>query len=186
MATQRAKRGGFCNEARLPKGPNGRALCRRCGTEVPKGRRTFCSAACVHEWQLETNPGYCRSQVFERDHGVCALCGLDTVAWARKRLEELDQIKQKYHTRTGPGPTLSDSIFAWKENNGTPYSRTLNWNTGLWDMDHVTPVVEGGGLCGLDGYRTLCIPCHRKVTAELRARLAKRNKRQLDLPMETT
>jgi hypothetical protein len=51
-------------------------------------------------------------------------------------------------------------------------------------MDHVIPVCEGGGLCGLDGYRTLCIPCHRKVTAELRARLAKKNKRQLTLPME--
>lgn len=43
-----------------------------------------------------------------------------------------------------------------------------------WEADHIVPVVEGGGLCGLDGYRTLCIPCHKRVTAELRARLAAR------------
>jgi 5-methylcytosine-specific restriction endonuclease McrA len=33
------------------------------------------------------------------------------------------------------------------------------------------PVAEGGGECDLDNMRTLCLECHRKVTAELRARL---------------
>jgi hypothetical protein len=37
----------------------------------------------------------------------------------------------------------------------------------------VTPVVEGGGNCGLEGYRTLCLRCHRAVTAELAARRAR-------------
>ena len=30
---------------------------------------------------------------------------------------------------------------------------------------------EGGGECGLENYRTLCIPCHKKVTKELLLRL---------------
>jgi hypothetical protein len=51
-----------------------------------------------------------------------------------------------------------------------------------WEMDHVVPVVEGGGGCGLEGLRTLCCigvrggphRCHQRVTAELRRRLAAR------------
>jgi hypothetical protein len=42
------------------------------------------------------------------------------------------------------------------------------WRT--WD------VVQGwdGGECGLDNYRTLCILCHKKETAKLRKKIAKR------------
>ncbi len=38
---------------------------------------------------------------------------------------------------------------------------------GLWDADHIIPVKEGGGLCGLENMRTLCIKCHKNVTALL-------------------
>jgi 5-methylcytosine-specific restriction enzyme A len=41
-----------------------------------------------------------------------------------------------------------------------------------WQADHIVPVSEGGGLCGLDGYRTLCDDCHKKETARLAARTA--------------
>ena len=32
------------------------------------------------------------------------------------------------------------------------------------DADHIKPVYEGGGSCGLDNIRTLCIACHKKNT----------------------
>jgi hypothetical protein len=32
------------------------------------------------------------------------------------------------------------------------------------------PVVEGGGECDLSNLRTLCLKCHRNVTAQLRMR----------------
>lgn len=52
-----------------------------------------------------------------------------------------------------------------------------NYGSGSgWEMDHTIPVAEGGGSCGLDGLRTLCIPCHKRVTAELRVRLAAQKK----------
>ena len=38
---------------------------------------------------------------------------------------------------------------------------------GLWDADHELPVVKGGGMCGLENIRTLCIKCHKQITAEL-------------------
>jgi hypothetical protein len=45
-----------------------------------------------------------------------------------------------------------------------------------WEADHIVPVVEGGGECGIDGYRTLCVPCHKTVTANLAARLAEKRR----------
>jgi 5-methylcytosine-specific restriction protein A len=73
LSTRRTKPGGWV--ARRTKG-----MCRWCGVAVPKGRFTFCGDPCVHEWRLRTNPGYLREQVFARDRGVCAQCGVDTEA----------------------------------------------------------------------------------------------------------
>jgi len=58
-----------------------------------------------------------------------------------------------------------------------------------WEADHILPVAEGGGLCGLEGYRTLCKGpgtnnCHGKVSGELRRRLNER-KRLEKLQRET-
>jgi hypothetical protein len=44
-------------------------------------------------------------------------------------------------------------------------------NESLWDMDHIKPVIEGGGECGMDNLRTLCIKCHKAETAKLRKRM---------------
>ena len=38
-----------------------------------------------------------------------------------------------------------------------------------WEADHILAVVEGGDS-NLENIRTLCIPCHREVTRELRKR----------------
>jgi len=35
---------------------------------------------------------------------------------------------------------------------------------GLWDADHIVPVKDGGGQCGMENLRTLCIMCHKNVT----------------------
>ena len=142
MSTSRVKPGGWV--ARKRGGP-----CRWCGGPVPKGRFTFCGAECVHEWKLRTDPGYLRAQVFERDHGVCALCGLDTETMRRDK-RKLD--------------------FAARRQFEKEWGRRRQ----LWDADHIVPVVEGGGECGLANLRTLCLKCHRAATAELRARMAGR------------
>lgn len=52
-----------------------------------------------------------------------------------------------------------------------PYnSGTLFTTRHLWEADHIAPRVEAGG-CGLEGLRTLCIPCHKAATRDLTARL---------------
>ena len=132
-----------------------RGLCRWCGGEVRKGRFTFCSAACVHQWKLRTDPGYLRDEVFARDRGVCARCGLDTEALRR------DKRKLDYAARR-------------------QFEKEWGRRRHLWDADHIVAVVEGGGECGLSNIRTLCLKCHRQATAELRARTAGRRQANPD------
>jgi 5-methylcytosine-specific restriction protein A len=137
VSTRRAKPGGWVGRQRTP--------CRWCGAEVSGRRRTFCSAACVHEWKLRTDPGYLRQQVFARDRGVCAVCGVDTEA-LRKDKRKLDYTARRQ------------------------FEKQWGHRKHLWDADHIVPVVEGGGECDLSNMRTLCLECHRDVTAALRRR----------------
>ena len=112
---------------------------------MPKGRFTFCGDTCVHNWKLRTDPGYLRAQVFLRDRGVCALCGVDTEA-LRKNKRKLD-----FNARR-------------------QFEKDWGGRRNLWDADHIVPVVEGGGECDLSNIRSLCLKCHREVTSALRAR----------------
>lgn len=142
--------GGRAAREELPRGPNGRILCRWCNLETPRGRVTFCSDWCVHEWRLRTDPGYLREQVSARDKGVCAACGLDATAeW--RRIKRLPPAKRAGLMRDWGLKSLR--------------------RASLWDADHIEPVAEGGGECDLSNIRTLCLRCHRKATAELRERL---------------
>jgi 5-methylcytosine-specific restriction endonuclease McrA len=172
--------GGFCDERELPRGPNGRALCRKCGKEVPRARMTFCSPECVHEWKLRTQPGYAAAQVLKRDAGVCADCGIDCLAL----LADLKRFRQQHRKdrwlKRAPHPEVPTLPHEYED--GSPLAircdelelprsyRSLTRR--LWEADHIIPVAEGGGSCGLENLRTLCWRCHRRVTAALRKRLA--------------
>lgn len=151
MSTLRAMAGGWVDRRDIPRGPNGRGLCRWCSLEVPRGRFTFCSAYCVHEWKLRTQPGYLRDQVFLRDRGICAGCGVDTMAALRQ-------------IRRSRGARRTALLEQW--------GIRLHRRRTLWDADHVLPVSEGGGECDLDNIRTLCLRCHGAATRALRERHA--------------
>jgi 5-methylcytosine-specific restriction protein A len=170
MSKHRIRPGaGWKNHKNLPQGPNGRALCRWCGVEVPKGRRSFCSDACVHEHKLRSDPGYIREQVFQRDFGVCALCGTDCdkvlrvfKALLRKAGLKVAQFPRKVEREPERYGALDmfRLQFPW-----------FNPFISPWAADHIVPVVEGGGECGIENIRTLCLGCHASVTRELRSRL---------------
>ncbi|WP_239461713.1 HNH endonuclease [Occallatibacter savannae] len=146
----RAMKGGWVDRGSVPRGPNGRGLCRWCSLEVPKRRFTFCSDYCVHEWKLRTQPAYLREKVFERDRGICASCSTDTLAAARK-------------LRFSRGAARATLLMHWG-------LRTRS-RKSLWDADHIVPVIEGGGECDLSNIRTLCLRCHRSETTALRKRI---------------
>lgn len=176
MSTRRIRRdAGWIDPERLPRGPGGRALCRYCGVEVPRGRRTFCSASCVHEWRLRSSPSYVRRRLFARDHGVCAVCGVDTVAQAQelqRRYRVPSWVQYGAHRPDVETARRYHDLRAHLQQLRIPWRR---WNSrtrhrGIWDADHIVAVSEGGGECGLDNYRTLCLVCHADETAHLRAR----------------
>lgn len=148
------------------RGPGGRRLCRWCRVEVKPPRRTFCGKPeCLHEYRLRTDTGYMRAQVEKRDRGICASCGFDCT-WMRAMVR-------------GPDREEAELARAWLLELGAPLARSL------WEADHVVPVVEGGGECGLQGMRTLCLWCHKRETAELaRRRAAARRSAQLDAQRE--
>ena len=152
MSTRRRSLGVYSSP--VPLGPNGERLCRNCRGPMPSADKRLhnCSPKCSREWQCKTSPHLMRMAVFERDRGVCALCGRDT----------LEDFRQKA---------------------GIAYRST--WRAcGAWEADHIVPVIEGGGECGIEGYRTLCTDCHHKVTKELRARLAEKRAAEKLAPLQ--
>lgn len=108
-----------------------------------------------------------RYLLHKRDKGVCALCGLDTDALQAEYKAARDNWKREDFR------LYNAKHDEWLKAHGIPPGRTIgDW----WDADHINPVIEGGGECGLENFRTLCIPCHKKVTAELRRRMANRER----------
>jgi 5-methylcytosine-specific restriction protein A len=173
------------------RGPNGRRFCRICEVEVPKGRKTLCSDQCVEELLVRRDPSHARRRVWQRDRGVCASCGLDTDA-LKNAIEALRCVRWAI--------LRDETVYAWSEQREELWIRyevpaaeshyrlerarqvlaehryrpRRQWPGHYWEMDHVVPVVEGGGGCGLDNLRTLCVPCHRDVTRALHQRRRKR------------
>lgn len=162
MSTIRRTRGVWSTPR--PLGPGGEKLCYNCRGPLPKGRRYNCSAECSEEWRAKTSPSYMRFLLRRRDQGICALCSVDTLALRKAYRELPDQ-----QTRE-----------AFRTEHGIPAGRAwADW----WDADHILAVIEGGGECDLANLRTLCIPCHRKATRELHARIKRRRIEARPLPL---
>jgi 5-methylcytosine-specific restriction protein A len=140
----------------LPKNEDGYTCCRWCNNSVIPPKRTMCSPECVHELLIRTNNNYLRTCVYKRDKGICALCGCDTKDIAKKAItleNEERNIFLKEHD-------ISIKRKIWIKKHGG----------GLWDADHIIPVKNGGGQCGLDNLRTLCIKCHKNETKILNSK----------------
>ena len=123
----------------------GEPVCRWCKGPVVRPRRTFCSDPCVHEWKIRSSPWYVRREVKKRDKGICRLCEFNVVKahreWTRSKPPASDRAARKVWRAARP----------------------------RWEADHIVPVADGGGECGLENYRLLCRPCHVRVTLAWRA-----------------
>lgn len=140
--------------------PNGH--CTWCGDIVPPKRRTWCSRRCVDEFRLHCDPQVAAKFVYDRDGGVCQMCGRDTKLCERVFWRFLDDLQpasgRKIRTTSYFQQAIRDPEVA-------EIARILGWGRGEWrEVDHIVPVAQGGGLCGPDNLRLLCGVCHHSVT----------------------
>lgn len=162
---------------------DGSKQCRECGADVPAGRRNWCGRKCVEAYEIRAMPSRMRRYVHQRDHGVCAICRIDTRRVARW-LSELPHVTGAGHWRYG-----REDRYTKQSNFGRVLGRhraravvllgrlwgvRVDHRKTLWDADHIVPVAEGGGACGLENLRTLCLRCHKEQTTALAGRLARR------------
>lgn len=101
-----------------------------------------------------------RSFVEHRDGGVCAVCGLNAILLRRAFDAEL------YRSRCD-----RQELFRIRER--LELLGFNPWSFVLWEVDHIIPVMDGGGLLGPKNVRTLCRPCHKAATKQLHERLAR-------------
>lgn len=170
MSTRRFTKAPF-------QGQKGR--CAWCGTtNLPKGRTSWCSQACVDAYKMRAWPSAIRDKVFERDKGICAVCGIDSDAAYRAWKQHKGELKRLFYwfcnAERVPVYGAEASAFELQlyKRLSVPKSGWTSGRSSGWDADHIIPVAEGGGECDLSNYRTLCHPCHKQATAALAARLA--------------
>ena len=188
------------------RGPNGRRFCRWCQKEVPVGRRSWCSQECVDDYSVRSNPGIARSKVLARDNRVCADCNLNMNAVATSITRQARKLglyggyrREWFRKVAHQSGVAAHRLFTeWCNERGALYpARRFPTRRGraktdnefaadcLWDMDHIVPVSEGGGGCGLDNLRTLCLWCHRRETVALKRRLATAARRARGRPVQS-
>lgn len=146
---------------------SGKWLCRNCGKPCSGRRTSWCSDACLEEAGIKAWPAFARQKVHQRDHGVCARCGIDCEALA----EAIRGLQP-----TDPPTWGSRRVRRWQDHTST-FCQFLKVNglkrdRSMWEAHHRHAVIEGGGECGLDGYETLCWRCHNQETHELRRRIS--------------
>ena len=151
--------------------PNfGKGYCRWCGVAVKPPKQSWCGKACLNAYLFRNSPNKVRLRLAERDGGICAHCGLDT-EWLRAEMR-----RDKQHWRWTRWLEGHRSTYYWNTPQPIePPAWAMPWlrfdpADSLWDADHILPVSEGGGCCGLDNFRTLCKLCHQAETRALHRR----------------
>lgn len=101
----------------------------------------------------------------ENGKPFCRYCKQEITA-PKRRTFCSDQCVHEYKLRTN-GQYLRHQV--WKRDQGL--CAKCHLTTDDWQADHIVPVAEGGGSCGMQNLRTLCLPCHHQETRALMRRL---------------
>lgn len=112
------------------------------------------------------SPATLRRRVFQRDQGKCALCGLDAADLRAALDGEWQRVKLAHTPQERRERTAFRQQYRW-------FFRRAS----CWDADHIVPLVEGGAH-SLENLRTLCVPCHQRVTRDLAKRRSARQRRE--------
>lgn len=116
----------------------GGRLCRWCHSPI-EGRGVYCGQSCRDAFLIRRSPIYAARRYRELIGSRCVGCGADEQDCLSRYQQAL-------------------ALLA-----GTP-AEALLLPFEPWQMDHIRPVADGGGECGLENYRLLCLNCHKGVT----------------------
>jgi len=160
--------------------------CQVCGRDVEDGRAKTCSDYCSNLLSAVMgmlNWSSVRREVIDRDDETCQRCGFDYSYRRRAR----DYIRDRIETQAGDRPESPglkslgsdesegfdwdeyyEQLEAWRdrrrdlmERYGDPYEA----GRGL-EVDHITPVSEGGHPFDPGNLQTLCEECHQEKTSQ--------------------
>jgi hypothetical protein len=136
--------------------------CTWCGQRVGKYRSTWCSDACVEAFRARCCKVTQARLVSDRDHGICQECGRDTLAAERDAEQAVRDAlaARRLSPYSAEGREIRHAIVSQ-----FGYARS-RWR----EVDHIIPVVESGGLCGIDNLRLICGACHLAATSRLAGR----------------
>ncbi|MCZ6507733.1 MAG: hypothetical protein O7A04_06775 [Acidobacteria bacterium] len=157
----------------------GKPICSYCGKPLAGRARRYCSDACKVETYVRAGvTAEIRHQLTKRDAEICAVCDLDC-----RQLESDLYSLESGAWSWNEDVTELNAVARAIQKRGNRRLVQLGFNEGisLWQAAHVLAVVEGGGECGIEGYITLCVPCHKRDTAELARRMAVARDPQLEL-----
>lgn len=136
-----------------------------------RGDSTYCTEECARNGRLKRGGMFSSSRIrmaaFAIENGRCSLCRVDAHALYRQicalhPAERLNKLLSAHWKL----PTTATAIENFLQNPK---------ECQFWQVDHKIAVAEGGGGCGLENLRTLCVPCHQRETEKLRSRLKIQN-----------
>ena len=158
----------------IPPGTPATPLCLVCGDAYDASRREtlghpFCGEPCAKAFRVKTRAGFARAELFKLERGVCQSCGLDCDALLARLLAEPSVPERARALESARGPRAGGAL-CFSSARAAAIARAPRAGD-LWQADHIVPVAEGGGECGLENFRTLCDGCHRRATSDLRARM---------------
>jgi len=96
------------------------------------------------------------------EDGMCS-CGCGRPLRGRRTRWATDQCRNDAADRflVTKGDTETIRRLVWERDQGIC---ALCGNKVLkYEAHHILPVSLGGGGCGIDGFATLCIPCHKEL-----------------------
>jgi HNH endonuclease len=144
--------------------------CAWCSSDLTQAQRiakaVYCSQECAETGRLRRG-GWAstaiRSAMFALEGGVCQKCNINAHAFyeqitALEPAERLNRYQSAKWRMPASNKAYQSMVNEPKEGD-------------FWQVDHKVAVAEGGGNCGLENLRTLCVPCHRDETEKLRVRL---------------